>query len=510
MEAITRYLAADLNNYGAFYIRIITLFQRMGGTIKNCTGKGDDPFGSIYRVSRLMEHMTEPANTRHTASSRQWLILAHCFNMDGRAASQTITDRIPFIMADGVTPVVLSAPTGDRDDRFPHYQIISPAPSGILFEMRHIIRAHTTRRWVEKLLKALLTIVLAPFLLVEKIFVQFDSQWSWFIAAVPQARRLVRQYRPEIIYSTAGPPSTHVAGYLLKRWTGLPWLAEVHDPLIHDNERPRWHHYWYRRWLEGKIFKHADAIVYFTHRALDHASHRQGARHGTIVLRPGAEAPVLEDIVYEKGDRLHIGHFGSLAEDRNLCAVMKALADYGAAHPEWRDRLRLDVFGTDLDGASKGCMQSLGVSDMVRQHGRLEYDPETGKSGRRRVLERMRQCDILLLVHGTDTASAEYIPSKLYEYLHAGRPILGVAGVDTELGDILIEEHHYMTVTDDEDTLRNTLEEMVSRWQTGTLGEQMGPSPYTVQVTVAQLLDIVSALTDQAGHIESGDRSPRE
>ena len=32
---------------------------------------------------------------------RYWLILAHCFNMDGRAASQTITDKLPFIQAGG-------------------------------------------------------------------------------------------------------------------------------------------------------------------------------------------------------------------------------------------------------------------------------------------------------------------------------------------------------------------------------------------------------------------------
>ena len=41
-----------------------------------------------------------------TTNSR-WLILSHAFNMDGRAASHTITDKIPYLRAAGVDPVVL-------------------------------------------------------------------------------------------------------------------------------------------------------------------------------------------------------------------------------------------------------------------------------------------------------------------------------------------------------------------------------------------------------------------
>ena len=424
-----------------------------------------------------------------------WLILAHCFNMDGRAASQTITDRIPFLMESDIVPVVVSAPTGTQDERFPHVRVISPAPSGILFEMRHVIRRHTRHRGVEKLLKALLLVILAPFLVLEKIIFQFDSQWSWFVAAVPSARRLVREYSPEVIYSTAGPPSTHVAGYFLKKSTGLPWLAELHDPLIRDDERPRWHHYWYRKWLEGKVFQHADAIVYFTHRAREHAIRRQGERAGVHVLRPGAESPEIGDVAYRKRERLHMGHFGSLAEERNLCEVMVAMADLVAERPEWRERMCLDVYGTDLDTASERCMRSLGVEDMVRRHGRLENDPDTGKSGRQQVLERMRQCDVLLLVHGSDAESAQYIPSKLYEYLHAGRPILGIAGEHSELGDILIAQQHRMTVTGDITALKQSLESLAFRWESDDLAANTSPSRYTVRETVTQLFDIVSGIT---------------
>jgi len=53
---------------------------------------------------------------------KNWLLLSHAFNMDGRAASLTITDKIPYFLAAGVKPIVLSAITGLKDQRFPHEQ----------------------------------------------------------------------------------------------------------------------------------------------------------------------------------------------------------------------------------------------------------------------------------------------------------------------------------------------------------------------------------------------------
>ena len=49
---------------------------------------------------------------------QNWLILSHCFNMDGRAASQTITDKLPYFVESGINLYVLSAITGKKDDRF--------------------------------------------------------------------------------------------------------------------------------------------------------------------------------------------------------------------------------------------------------------------------------------------------------------------------------------------------------------------------------------------------------
>ena len=83
--------------------------------------------------------------------SRNWLILSHSFNMDGRASSQTITDKLPYFIESGINLYVLSAITGKKDDRFFHKQIVSWGPSAFRFDFRHWFANRFERRFFIKL-----------------------------------------------------------------------------------------------------------------------------------------------------------------------------------------------------------------------------------------------------------------------------------------------------------------------------------------------------------------------
>lgn len=423
-----------------------------------------------------------------------WLILAHCFNMDGRAASQTITDRIPYFLKRGILPVVLSAPTGAKDNRFPHHCVLSLAPSGILFEMRQIIEKHFPDSFFQKILKALLTILCFPFYLVEKLFIHLDSQWSWFMSASVKGFFLIKSYRPELIYSTAGPPSTHLASFLLQKIFCIPWLAEVHDPLVYNNVQRKNQRYWFNKWIERIIFRHATAVVYFTEKALETAKVRNLPRRNTYVLRSGADSPDISGVHYEERKRIHFGHFGSLAEDRNLSEFMRGLYELLKERPDLKDRVCLDIYGADLDPVSRRCFAEYPLGDVLQAHGRLEYDSTTGKTGRHRVLEAMRRCDVLLLIHGTDVICEEYIPSKLYEYLLTGRPIFGLTSSGSEVGRILIDTGHVVANGGDIKAVKKNIGEYIKRWETKGLPDNNVTSPFTIESAVENLLNIVEPI----------------
>lgn len=425
----------------------------------------------------------------------KWLILAHCFNMDGRAASHTITDRMPYLMKQGVLPVVLSAPTGEKDKRFPHLRILSPAPSGILFEMRQIIKRIFPKSAVEKSLKALLTILCLPFYIVEKIFFHLDSQWSWFLSAIPLGFFMIKKYKPKLIYSAAGPPSTHIAGYFLHKLLGIPWLAELYDPLIYDTDSSKSQRFKFKRYVERIIFKHANAVIYFTNKALDSAARRNGRRSNLNMIRPGAPPEDFAEIEYRKNDKIHFGHFGVLGDGRDLSVIIKALYELVSENPFWKEKIILDIYGAALDSVSRDVLSRYPLGPVLKEHGRLEYDPSTGKSGRRQVLEVMRKCDVLLVIHGTDIICEEYIPSKVYEYLLTYRPIFGMGLPNSELEALLKQNGHVFTDIHDFQKVKVKLENFVKKWDDNGLPDNTSNTPFTVESYVAELMRIVDNIT---------------
>ena len=423
-----------------------------------------------------------------------WLILAHCFNMDGRAASHTITDKMPYLLGRGILPVVISAPTGVKDKRFPHFRILSPAPSGILFEMRQIIKRLYPEPVLEKPLKAILTILCMPFYLVEKIFFHLDSQWSWFISAVARGFFIIKKYKPKLIFSSAGPPSTHIAGYILHRFFKIPWLVELYDPLIIDTDSTRSQRYKFKRLIEQMIFKHADAVIYFTNKALESAERRNVKRNNLNVIRPGAPPEDYSGIEYKKQERIHFGHFGVLGDGRDLSVIIKVLHDLIREYPAWKNKIILDIYGASLDSVSRKVLSEYPLGSVLKEHGRLEYDSVTGKSGRRRVLEAMRRCDILLLIHGTDIVCEEFIPSKVYEYLLTDRPIFGMGLPRSELEYLLTQNGHVFSDINNFQKVKNSIKEFVEEWEHDGLPDNILNTPFTVESYVEKLFKITESI----------------
>ena len=172
------------------------------------------------------------SDIRVAPDKKRWLILAHGFNMDGRAASLTVTDKIPHLLNAGVQPIVLSAITGIKDERFPHHQFLAWGPSGFRFDFRHWIANQYGRGLFYKVTTRTVSFLLSPFIAIEKVCLGYSSQWSWALPAYMHGRRLIREGDVDVVYSSGGAWSAHLAGLWLKKSTGIEWISEIHDPLV--------------------------------------------------------------------------------------------------------------------------------------------------------------------------------------------------------------------------------------------------------------------------------------
>ena len=431
---------------------------------------------------------------------RRWLILAPAFNSDGRAASLTITDKIPYLEAAGIDIEVVSGLSGNRHSRIPQYQIWPWSPSGIRYEYRYVIANRYGRGLRYRLQTVPISILLIPAIFIERILTGLSWHWSWTPAAALKAWRLSRKKTFEIIYSSGGPVSAHLAGWMTHKLTGIFWIAEIHDPIV-GSSTAQGLSLWKRlsrqkyleRLLEKLVCKDANAIWWFTEAALAAARSRnpQLGEKGFYVL-PGAMSPeVLEQHVY--GEYLNIGHFGKISATRSLYEFLQGLSLWLESNPIARKVVRLHIYGSDMDSRAQEAVSTLNLVDVIISHGRLERDPITEESGRTQVTREMQKCDLLLLLHGNDPSCAEYIPSKLYEYLWARRPILALTHQNPQLDELIQRFGGLISNNIDPQAIADMIDIVWSKWSSRSLEPNL-IAPIGVDTAVSEILKKVDGL----------------
>lgn len=451
--------------------------------------RAGEPDAHAPQPKRTMSDFESP--TPYFRAGMPWLILSHCFNMDGRAASQVITSKIPLLIERGIVPMVISAPMGLRATTHPHIQAFSTGPSALRFDARHLISQRWGRGITYKLLTLLLSLLLAPLIVIERLLFGLQNHASWAVSAVVWGWCLIRQHQPVVIYSTGGAYSAHWAGYWLKRLTGVPWIAEVHDPMILSGQPLKDRNTRRLAKTEALICQHADQAWWLTQGALASAlqRHPELAPRGFWV-HSGAScpSPALSQHSAPRGEVFHIGHFGAISEHRSMAPFAQALGMLLQKHPDLLNKLVVDLFGSDLDTLGRGQAVQAGVADLFKFQGRLAHHA---------VFETMTQASLLLLIHGTTPGCSEYIPAKTFEYFWAQRPLLACTFKNPELDQLILERNGYVAEADDAAHIAQALEKAYLDWRDGNWRPGTTP-PIDVESGMNKIFDRLAVSVPQA------------
>jgi hypothetical protein len=423
---------------------------------------------------------------------KKWLIIAHCMNMDGQAASHHVSDKLPYLRKLGIQPILLSAPSGKKDSNYEHHQIFSFAPSGLKFESRHYLRNKKLPRWIIESMVALFSLSILPFYLLEKLFIRLDSQWSWFVSCYLKGRKLLRSQQIDRIYVLGGANSGFLAACLLGKSCGTPLISECFDPLVSSDWKRNRLSYKWNLWIERKICTYSSAVIWYTNGALNEALKRnpQLAERGFIV-RPGMSPPDFKDATYNYGRKLRFCYFGGLSEERSLSLFLNPLLQFLELNNELTGKIEVHAYGGAPDELTRQAMARL-PKGTIFTHGRLEYDPHLRKSGRQQVLEEMRKADFLILIHGQGDICKLYIPSKSYEYIWSRRPIVLLTPCPEEWAELLSSRDHLILNQDNPKEIVSAIERAVMEWKSGKIEDRTQTQPFSAEDAVETIVDLAS------------------
>ncbi|MFZ2448665.1 MAG: glycosyltransferase [Syntrophobacteraceae bacterium] len=411
-----------------------------------------------------------------SSAPRHWIILSYFANIDGKAASQHLDDRLPHLRALGVEPLLVSSVCGRRRTDLAHFTVPSVAPSGVRFELRYLRRRNRFLKF------ALLPLYLAvlPFYLLEKVIINIDSQWSWFPSGFLRGLRLCKTFRPELVYSTGGPVSAHVGAALLSRFAKIPWIAELQDPLVYDSFPRSGTALKINARIERLILAKASAVVFLTEGAMGKALSGSGISPSRVrIIRPGAAPPDLPPVSWTKGDFCRFAHFGSLGGSRNLRVFLEALDTIFTADPDLAKIVRFDLYGT-MDKLSQKLISDFKYPGVVT---------DFGKVPRRDAVLAMQKSDVLVMIHNLDDFATYTIPAKIYDYFQVNRPVLGLVYRNRGLREMLVKYGHFAAEADSVAETAGCVSEIIKRWGSGDLtGPGWSESPFTVRAAVQSLV----------------------
>jgi len=299
-------------------------------------------------------------------------------------------------------------------------------------------------------------------------FLAVPDRWaSWRFAGVRAAVKLARQFKPDVIWSTFPIPTAHRIAAQLQRRSGLPWVADMRDPMVEFEPISG---IWYptneairraRQTIEQEVNRRASAVVFCTDGARQIYADRYADGNSQLleIVSNGYDEPSFAGIdtaTSQSSDPevFRLLHSGTVypGSDRGPDALFDAIGqlDREGALP---GGFRLVLRATGHDSYLSELIDAAGMQRWVELLPAIPYQD---------ALREMSEAEALLVLQGHSSNPA--IPAKVYEYLRAGRQIIGLVHPDGNTAALLQQHDIALTASlDDAAAIRVVLKQAVER-----------------------------------------------
>jgi Glycosyl transferase 4-like domain len=242
--------------------------------------------------------------------------------------------------------------------------------------------------------------------------------WKW--PAVRAVEKLIShdRYRPEVVITFSYPLTDSLIGLELKRLYGVPWIAHFSDPWT-DNPSSRLDPISkaVHSRMERMVVEAADRLVFTSEETVDLMMGKYPAElRAKSRVVPHAFEPELYSTNLDHNPKITIRYLGTLYGQRTPGPLFSALERLLVANPDALTDVCFEIVG-DTCGLN---LEDLGLRKLPK--GLVTVTPPVDYL---RSLELMVSADGLLVVDAP-AAKSVFLPSKLIDYVGAGRPILGI------------------------------------------------------------------------------------
>ncbi len=296
-----------------------------------------------------------------------------------------------------------------------------------------------------------------------------DARAFWIKPSVKYLTEYINNNRVDAILTDGPPHSNTRIATLLKKKTGIPWLADFQDPwtqvdYFNNLSLTSWGLKKHQR-LEQEAFKHADRMTIVSD-SWKKDLEEIGAKNVSVIPW-GFDPDDFKNLKVEVEKKFIISHLGILGPDRCPKVLFETVRDMMNVHPDLANDLELQMFG-QVDHSVVEEIKNIGIEKVFKIKGFVPRQEALLKTCSSSVL--------LLLLNQQDNVMGR-IPGKFFEYLAAQRPILTLGPPSSDVANIVDKTERGYTINyNDKTKMRATLEELYRKYKDGSLKQPMTKS----------------------------------
>lgn len=302
-------------------------------------------------------------------------------------------------------------------------------------------------------------------------FAALPDRWaSWRLWAVRKGVQLVRHHAVDALWSTYPIATAHQIGAAIARRSRKPWIADFRDPMAQDGYPPDRQHWESYKRIEAEAAARAARLTFASPSARDMYAerYRETPDEHFRLIENGFDEPSFDNLrPREPADGrlarplvlLHSGIvYPSERNPRALFAALGNLASDGRISAgEFILRFRAPVHDALLE-------------ELASKHRVERFVEILPPISYREALQEMLDADALVAMQGSNCN--QQIPAKVYEYLRAQRPVLGLADPVGDTGRLLASVgSEFVLKLESVDAIERELPRFVQRMVDGTLSQ---------------------------------------
>ena len=256
-----------------------------------------------------------------------------------------------------------------------------------------------------------------------------DPRVGWVKPSVKTLRKYLTEHPVDAIVTTGPPHSVHLIGQKLHKATGIPWIPDFRDP---------WSRMYYLKYLpmtagtwaklraqEQAVLDDCNTVLACT--PLVQEEFQAQTKTPVACITNGFDEEDFTGPAPEGDGRFNITHTGLFAADGNPFILWKVLKELAAEDPWFKESLRLRLVGK-VDREVLDAMADAGLQANVVALGPCDHAT---------AVREQRSATLLLLPLRNDAQYRPILPGKLFEYLAARRPVLGIGQADGAMARVL-------------------------------------------------------------------------